>query len=988
MWRCQYCETFNRDDAVICEVCGNSKGTQAKMPETVPAENTQSHVILDQQPAAGYAEAPVQQPEPAYQPESVPPVTPVPPVPPQPAEEPAAPRKKRGWVIWLVVILVVLIGGGTASWFIFEEEIRTFIADFTGGDEAETGNNDISQEGIPSLPTAGDAAASEPTEAPTANTNVFNMGGGFMNNNAEATAEVTAEPTGAPTIPADYVPPQSINAQSPVEDIVYIQSRLCELGLLNEGEYTHGLYDTATATGVINFQRLINNERGYTVLAENGECDALTISYVELYMNSDHTPVVNYVRYSVDVAMKDEPLTITVSSNIEADTLIMYREKGNVVDTWPVKYSQVSGNERIWNVEYTFIGAGKRGISFAVSNDGGVSVGVSTDAYIDVASPAPLVPPSVSSVEYNITDAVLGEPVVITVKTNAEANYLVMYSEDGKAPGKWSTDGNSSVDGAVRTWSVEFEFNGVGTRSLEFAASNDGGNSVGEHFAAPAIKISAVNVNKAEALQSVAYCNENVSISVRSDAKARYLHMYDASMNHIATWEADKASKVEGTDRVWTVSSSFTASGSQKLIFAASFDNENTGAAAEVSVMIAGNAPEIVSAAFSATSALVGEPVDITVKTNADAVKLIMRSEKGDAAKTWEASNVNSTVNGTERIWKVSYPFITAGSRTMTFYAERADGTSGKGREAAIEIITIPAKITGVTADKPTAAIGEEITFTVESNVNADNLVMYSEDGKAIWNWKADKNSTVNGDKRVWNVKYSFKGNGNRKMSFVVENAYDGETSQAVPVTVSIVPVEVTAAAFINSVAYCEEYVSITVITDASARHLHMYKEDMKEVTTWDDPDKFSTVNGLKRTWNVSYKFATEGIRSMCFAASYDGKNPGKPCEPKQITIAKDQPGVGFIHCDKEEANRGDRIIITVKTNADANMLIMKDEGGNVVTSWSAETEGISVINGTERIWTVEYHFNSAGERKVFFCASRDAGETMGLDCEMNILIK
>lgn len=50
--------------------------------------------------------------------------------PPPPTDrEPAKPKgesKKKGWVVW-VIILVILIGGGTASWFIFTDEIRGFI---------------------------------------------------------------------------------------------------------------------------------------------------------------------------------------------------------------------------------------------------------------------------------------------------------------------------------------------------------------------------------------------------------------------------------------------------------------------------------------------------------------------------------------------------------------------------------------------------------------------------------------------------------------------------------------------------------------------------------------------------------------------------------------------------------------------------------------------------------------------------------------------
>ena len=988
MWRCQYCETYNNDDAVVCEVCGNSKGTQTKMPASAPAENMQAHVILDQSPAAGYSEAPVHQPaapQPAPAAEES--------VYSQPAiEEAAAPKKKRSWMVWLAVILVFICGSGAVSWIMFEEEIRTFIADITGSEDG-SGDKGNAADDATAMPEGGEVSGEFPAAAPTENGSVFSMGGGFMNNITEATAEVTAEitpepsvePAVMPSLPPDYVPPQSVSAQSPAEDIVYLQNKLREIGLLIEGEFTYGQYDTATATGVINLQRQINAERGYVVLTENGECDALTLSYVELYQNSAHAPVVNYVNYAAEVAVQNEYIGITVSSNAEADTLIMYRDKNAEVMRWSAaENSAVSGAERIWNVGYTFGEPGDLSLSYAVSNDGGTSVSVSVDSFISVAAPVPTVPPTVYSVECGVYEAAHGEPVMVTVRTNVEANGLVLNGSDGSTIGMWNANDSSYVEGDVRIWTIDIGYTAGNGIAMEFAASNDAGVTVGGGYGAPSIALILLDAYYAEPVYSVAYCNEDVPFVVRTDARARFLHMFSEDMTFLQTWNAEEASYVEGTERIWNVAYRFGYSGANNVNFAVSYDNLNHGATCMTGLVIADYAPQIVYAGFDIGSSLACAPVPFTVKTNADAERLIMSAEDGTVMAEWYAEG-NSYVNGTERIWNTSCAFANAGYYNVTFTATRADGTAGNAYGASIEIYTIAPNIGSVTMDKPSAVVGENIAFTLVTNINAERLIMYSEDGTPMREWTADTSASVVGVELVWNVNYAFKVGGDRTVSFAVVNAYDGATSNAVPVNISVNTVHVTAVAFINSIAYCDEYVTLTAITDEKANYLHMYMEDMTEVVEW-NAIECSSVVGTRRTWNVTYKFAVPGVRNMIFAASYDGENPGEPSEPKQITIVKDQPGVGFIHCDKEEVAVGDVLPITVKTNADANQLIMKSENGDVVAVWDAEF--FSILNGTERIWNIEYSFSVGGERTVYFCASRDAGMTTGEDYEMIMIIK
>lgn len=265
MWRCQYCETFNNDDSVVCEVCGNSKGTQSGMPDTVSAEPAQSHMKSESlhgmaspeahSPAAlrisARGSAPVLRisgrelisPPHISGSEHAPRIEPVPePAPEETVRAEHEPRKKGGRGVWLVIILIILVAGGTASWLMFKAEIMAFVGIEVDSSDDEAANS-----------------VSGPNNAGI---------GGMLNDHA---ATVTNAPANTP-----YAAPTA-------EEIAHAQELLCLLGLLDSDEYTPGQYDDVTAAAVLDFHQTVNLDFNFSVLPEDGTFDTNTVLYLELY---------------------------------------------------------------------------------------------------------------------------------------------------------------------------------------------------------------------------------------------------------------------------------------------------------------------------------------------------------------------------------------------------------------------------------------------------------------------------------------------------------------------------------------------------------------------------------------------------------------------------------------------------------------------------------------------------------------------------------
>lgn len=90
---------------------------------------------------------------------------------------------------------------------------------------------------------------------------------------------VTPAPTEIPDQPEDQY---GVNENSPKESIQYVQQMLASVGLLSSSD-ADGIYGKTTQAAVKNFQQFVNNRQGANLLDVNGECNALTLSYLESY---------------------------------------------------------------------------------------------------------------------------------------------------------------------------------------------------------------------------------------------------------------------------------------------------------------------------------------------------------------------------------------------------------------------------------------------------------------------------------------------------------------------------------------------------------------------------------------------------------------------------------------------------------------------------------------------------------------------------------
>ena len=107
---------------------------------------------------------------------------------------------------------------------------------------------------------------------------------------AEARFSVpAADPTEVPTAePTEEPDDGTVDPESSVEEIKYVQQLLISAGLLSEGG-DDGDYGKGTASAVLEFQQYVNDYFGDAVLEETGIADALTIQYLEEFVSRGMT---------------------------------------------------------------------------------------------------------------------------------------------------------------------------------------------------------------------------------------------------------------------------------------------------------------------------------------------------------------------------------------------------------------------------------------------------------------------------------------------------------------------------------------------------------------------------------------------------------------------------------------------------------------------------------------------------------------------------
>ena len=95
-----------------------------------------------------------------------------------------------------------------------------------------------------------------------------------------ATPEPTQAPTPEPTDAPDDTLDDVINADSDPREIAVVQEMLAGIRLLDEGDID-GDYGKKTRNAILALQQFVNEQRGTEVLELTGECDPLTMQYLE-----------------------------------------------------------------------------------------------------------------------------------------------------------------------------------------------------------------------------------------------------------------------------------------------------------------------------------------------------------------------------------------------------------------------------------------------------------------------------------------------------------------------------------------------------------------------------------------------------------------------------------------------------------------------------------------------------------------------------------
>ena len=471
--------------------------------------------------------------------------------------------------------------------------------------------------------------------------------------------------------------------------------------------------------------------------------------------------------------------------------------------------------------------------------------------------------------------------VTFTIEALDTCDYILMYSENGELVRVFENgmEGVSYVsEGYKRIWTIEYSFNNDGEREISFCGSPDK-NELGE-LNAYSLNVIGLKMHEAAFNAESVAAGSNAAATVKTDAGAKYLRMYAENGSEVYTWEAEGNSKVQGHSRVWTVNYTFNGTGSRTMTFRTSYDGERFIEAGEVTASIDVVVPVVTmnSAGFDEDIVSQNANVGITVKTSPEARYLIMYGENDKKVEAWGADGNSSVENGM-RVWKVGYAFSGAGNRIMTFKASWDEKTLSEGLSDSIIVLTgneAPPAVKSVEFSADRVLLGENVGITVKTPVHCYFIAMYSGDSQ-VKKWYAADSSTVSGKTRIWELTYAFSGAGNRSIYFkssVNGSVWSEGKNSGILVAQPAYDVKSVEADNYSLVAKRDE-VTISVVTTAETKYLHMFDKAGNTIKKW-NADEYSEENRGWRYWTVTYTFSSSGNRSMTFKGSADSKVPGK----------------------------------------------------------------------------------------------------------------
>lgn len=574
------------------------------------------------------------------------------------------------------------------------------------------------------------------------------------------------------------------------------------------------------------------------------------------------------------------------------------------------------------------------------------------------------------------------------IKPGGSATISVICGKDMQKPvfttpaGATLVSTSSTTRGALTVWNFKVKFPKAGNYDFTFSdpADPDGPTGI--------TRISASNgyqVIDAVFENDVVLTGESIEAAVLTGADAAAMGMYTTDGKLITYWKAANNSVLEDGLRLWVVDVAFNTPGYTEVIFRASKDGKTVCSGVKAAIRVVDEYETgVISAEFTDEYVKKGDAAAIRVETGEDAYYLRMYTDSGALVKTWTIGD-NVAYTGSSFVWDIEYAFSGPGLRTMQFRASY-DGEE-YGAPVSASVLVTSGSDTDVTAaafQNGYSVKGTAATATVKTGADAAVLRMYAENGKLIKTWAADKYSAIENGERVWTVKHTFTGAGNRTMTFRAETASGAagaEMNAAILVT-SGNDIGVTSAAFDADLYTKGTPTGMTVVTGIDAKYLTMFTESGGKAKTWAAAD-CAEVSGMTLVWELSYTFSGTGAREMTFRATRDKKTYGDGKSDTVLITSGNSIAVNSAKFGVAYAPKGTSITITVKTGADAKYLTMFN-GSSKVKTWAAADH--SVISGTVRVWTVSYAFSGAGERTMTFKASKD-NSTYGTAKTAKVLI-
>ena len=662
-----------------------------------------------------------------------------------------------------------------------------------------------------------------------------------------------------------------------------------------------------------------------------------------------------------DTIAKTSAQEFTVVTSADVKYLMLYAEGGSpLVKTWAASGNSVEGeySTRIWTVDYSISNAGNRKLVFKGGTTNTTAV---TNA---VTVPFAVINTGVISATGKYTEITKGSEQYFTIKTTADATYLVEYAEDGKTVARiWTaSSSNSTVSGNVRTWNVSQKISNSGKRNLIFKA----GISSTTTAAQREVPFSVVDTGVIEASAKYATIGKGgtQTFTVKTTSDAQYLMVYAEGGNLVNTWTASADnSTVDNNVRTWTVSLSIGSAGNRELVMKAGKTTTPGAASRKVAFTVAEK--KIISANVKYGTTTKTASQVFTVVTSSDVKYLMLYAEDGKTlVKTWTASG-NSVENAVKlRTWTVSHEIGSAGSRKLVLKGGTASA-SPVTNAATVPFTVVNTGVISVSAKYGSVTKGSAQIFTVKTTADATYLVLYAEDGKTeVRNWTASStNSTVSGNVRTWTVTHTISTAGNRNLFF---NAGSSTTPTAAEREVAFT---VTASGVID-VTVKQATIGkggtqiFTVKTTSDLQYLMLYAENGNLVKTWTASSSNSVVSNNVRTWTVSLAIGGAGDRELILKA---GKTSTPEGAGRNVAFKVIEKKIISATAKYNSITKTSEQVFTVTTTSDVKYLMMyAEDGKTLVKSWAASGNSVDGEYNT-RIWTVRYSIANPGARNLVF---------------------